>query len=219
MTSSPAGISCGATCTAPFALNGTVTLTATPTTGWQFAGWSGACTGTGTCSVAMTAAKSVTATFKPKLTVSKVGLGTVTSSPAGISCGATCAAYFPANGTVTLTAAPAAGWQFAGWSGCTTVSGATCTVSMAAAKTVTATFKPKLTVSKVGLGTVTSSPAGISCGATCAAYFPANGTVTLTATPASGQKLKSWAGCTTASGNTCTVGMTAAKTVTATFGL
>ncbi len=153
------------------------------------------------------------------LKVAKSGSGTVTSSPAGISCGAACTAPFALNGTVTLTAAPAANWQFAGWSGCTTVSGATCKVSMSAAKTVTATFKPKLTVTKSGSGTVASSPAGISCGTTCAAYFPYKGTVTLTATPASGQKLKSWAGCTTASGNTCTVGMTAAKSVTATFGL
>ena len=218
VTSAPVGISCGTSCNKSYAVNTVVPLAAVPAAGWQFAGWSGACTGTGTCSVTMNAAKSVTATFKPKLTVSKVGSGAVTSNPAGINCGVTCAASFPANGTVTLTATPATGWQFAGWSGACTGTGA-CTVSMTAAKSVTATFKPKLTVGKVGSGTVTSVPAGINCGTTCAAYFPYKGTVTLTATPASGQKLKSWAGCTTASGNTCTVSMTATKTVTATFGL
>jgi endoglucanase len=40
-----------------------VTLTASAASGSTFAGWSGACTGTGTCTVSMSAARSVTATF------------------------------------------------------------------------------------------------------------------------------------------------------------
>ncbi|MBK9246384.1 MAG: hypothetical protein IPM30_16385 [Burkholderiales bacterium] len=40
-----------------------MTLTAAAATGSTFAGWSGACSGTGTCTVSMTAARSVTATF------------------------------------------------------------------------------------------------------------------------------------------------------------
>ncbi|HEY0796835.1 MAG TPA: hypothetical protein VGD64_13770, partial [Acidisarcina sp.] len=40
-----------------------VTLSATAATGSTFAGWSGACTGTASCQVTMSAAKSVTATF------------------------------------------------------------------------------------------------------------------------------------------------------------
>src|SRR5439155_65795 len=53
------------------------------------------------------------------LTVSKTGTGsgTVTSSPAGISCGTTCSASFTSGTMVTLTAAPAAGSTFTGWSG------------------------------------------------------------------------------------------------------
>src|SRR6266516_2750728 len=63
VTSSPAGINCGATCTASFTKNTNVTLTATADPGSAFAGWSGACTGTGSCVVKMSANKTVTATF------------------------------------------------------------------------------------------------------------------------------------------------------------
>ena len=64
VTSSPTGISCGTTCSANFKSGTVVTLTASAAAGSTFAGWSGACTGTGTCSVTMSAAKSVTVTFK-----------------------------------------------------------------------------------------------------------------------------------------------------------
>lgn len=82
-------------------------------------------------------------TVNPALTVSKAGTGsgTVTSSPAGINCGATCLVGF-ANGTsVTLTATPATGSVFGGWSGACSGTGS-CVVSMSTNKTVTATFNP-----------------------------------------------------------------------------
>jgi hypothetical protein len=63
VTSSPAGINCGATCTANFASGTVVTLMESPGSGSTFAGWSGSCTGTGACSVTLSAAASVTATF------------------------------------------------------------------------------------------------------------------------------------------------------------
>jgi trimeric autotransporter adhesin len=65
VTSSPGGIDCGAACTAGYDDGTNVTLTATPAGGSRFDGWSGDCTGTGACSVAMTAGRSVTATFTP----------------------------------------------------------------------------------------------------------------------------------------------------------
>ena len=64
VTSSPAGINCGPTCVATFANGTTVTLTATAGARSRFAGWSGDCSGTGTCVLAMTADHSVTARFK-----------------------------------------------------------------------------------------------------------------------------------------------------------
>jgi hypothetical protein len=63
VTSLPGGIVCGGTCAASFAVDSVVTLTATADTGSIFMGWSGACTGGGTCSVTMSAAMSVIATF------------------------------------------------------------------------------------------------------------------------------------------------------------
>jgi hypothetical protein len=146
VTSNPAGISCGAACGASYAPGTGVTLTATPAASSAFAGWSGACSGTGSCAVTMDSAKSVTATFTAQtftLAVSKfgAGTGTVTSNPAGISCGATCSAAFNGGTVVTLTALPAAGSLFAGWSGACTGIGV-CVVTLDAARSVAATFNP-----------------------------------------------------------------------------
>lgn len=63
MTSSPAAITCGSTCSASLGASTTVTLTASAAAGSSFTGWSGPCSGTGTCTVTMDVAKSVTATF------------------------------------------------------------------------------------------------------------------------------------------------------------
>ena len=67
--SSPGGINCGTRCNAPFTRGTNVTLTTTPASGFIFSGWSGACSGiSSTCSVAMNAPHSVTATFSPVAT-------------------------------------------------------------------------------------------------------------------------------------------------------
>jgi hypothetical protein len=231
VTSNPAGINCGTTCAADFNINQAVTLTAAAATGSTFTGWSGGgCTGTGTCTVTITAATTVTATFTLQrfaLTVTKAGngAGTVTSNPAGISCGATCSASFNFGQAVTLTAAPATGSTFTGWSGGGCTGTGTCTTTIRAATSVTATFTLRrftLTVGKQGVGagtsTVTSNPAGISCGSTCAADYNFNQTVTLTATPDEGLVFLGWSGDCTGTG-TCTVTMTSAMDVTATFGV
>src|SRR5438477_3575432 len=73
------------------------------------------------------------------------GTGTVTSAPAGIDCsstGGTCQATFNGTPQVTLTAAPAPGFGFGGWTGCQSANGTNCTVSGAA--NVTATFTASL---------------------------------------------------------------------------
>ncbi len=64
MTSSPAGINCGSTCSAQFDQGTQVTLSANPAPGSAFAGWSGGgCSGTGSCQVQLNTDKTVTASF------------------------------------------------------------------------------------------------------------------------------------------------------------
>ena len=149
VTSSPAGISCPSiNCSANFASGTTVTLTATAAAGATFAGWSGAaCSGTGTCSINMTAAQSVTATFNLvtfplSVTSAGSGSGSITSNPSGINCPTTtCSASFTSGTTVTLTATPATGSTFAGWSGAACPGTGACSLSMTANQLVTATFQ------------------------------------------------------------------------------
>ena len=118
-----------------YAAGTAVTLAASPATGSTFTGWSGACSGTGSCVVTVNANKTVTATFTAAsiLTISTIGTGsgTVSANPPGPN--------YTAGTTVTLTAAPAAGSTFTGWSGACSGTGS-CVVTMNADKTVTATF-------------------------------------------------------------------------------
>jgi hypothetical protein len=77
------------------------------------------------------------------LSVSKngTGSGTVTSSPIGISCGTDCSESYTSGIQVTLTAEPASGSTFGGWSGaCSGSTGLSCTLAMLDNLSVTATF-------------------------------------------------------------------------------
>ncbi len=145
--SQPAGIDCGSTCSAPFAANASVVLSATPAAGQVLSGWGGACTGAGpTCTVTMSQARSVSAVFAPApavqrtLSVTLTGGGAVRSQPVGIDCGSTCSAPFGHGTSVVLTATASAGQQFASWSGACSGSTSTCTLAMNADRSVVATF-------------------------------------------------------------------------------
>ena len=219
VTSSPQGINCGASCSSSFATGAPVTLTASPSAGYQFGGWSGDCSGNGlTCSLTMSANKSATATFYPFLSITKTGQGTISSSPAGISCGATCTFPFNPGTLVTLNATPTlSGTVLTSWSG-DCVGGGACSVLMNMTRNVGATFAPgfSVTVNRTGNGTITSSPSAIQCGATCTAGFATGSTITLTATPDTGQTFMGWTGACSGKG-TCVLTASESKTVSAQF--
>ena len=185
-----------------------VLLTANPSAGWSFAGWSGDLTGlVNPASLSMTANKTVTATFTLDTFVivdNVVGGGSVSrnvSEP-----------YVFGQG-VLLTANPSAGWSFAGWSGDLTGLVNPASLSMTANKTVTATFTLDTFVivdNVVGGGSVSrnvSEP-----------YVFAQG-VLLTANPSAGWSFAGWSGDLTGLVNPASLSMTANKTVTATFTL
>jgi uncharacterized repeat protein (TIGR02543 family) len=116
-----------------------VQVTATPEAGWIFTGWSGAATGTtNPLSITMDGNKTLTATFSLAtvtnytLTISVSGSGT-TSPAAGTH-------SYASGSTVQVTATPASGYVFAGWSGAATGTTNPLSITMDGNKTLTATF-------------------------------------------------------------------------------
>ena len=154
ITSKPAGIDCGIYCFASFEEGTTVSLTALPDAGQSFEGWSGACSGKTTCLVTMDRAKSVAALFASapsnsySLNIQKKGAGSITSIPAGIDCGIICSASFATGTSVTLSATPAEGYTFNGWSGACNGTGP-CVVNVNTNKIVIATFGPPVILPSV----------------------------------------------------------------------
>jgi len=145
VTSSPTGIDCGSSCAGNYVGGTSLTLTATPAADSVFTGWTGSCSGTGPCTVNLTADTSVTANFTLKtfaLTVSTAGngSGTVTSSPAGINCGADCSESYSSGASILLTATPSPGFLFSGWNGGGCSGTGTCAANMTADTSVIATF-------------------------------------------------------------------------------
>ncbi len=228
VTGSPAGITCGSSCSGNYPGGSVVSLTAVASSGSTFSGWSGGnCSGSGSCSVTLSGPTTVTATFALQtatLTTSKsgAGSGTITSAPAGIQCGGTCSGEFPKGAVVSLTASPASGSTFSGWTGGGCSGTGACSVTMNTATSVTAAFgvaPVSLTLAKSGSGSglVTSSPSGISCGAVCTGNYPTGASVTLAAVPSAGSVFSGWSGGGCSGTGGCSLTLTAATTVTAAF--
>ncbi|MGE5392916.1 MAG: InlB B-repeat-containing protein, partial [Candidatus Saccharibacteria bacterium] len=138
------GINCGPDCSETYDYGASVTLSASPSSGSYFTGWSGeGCSGTGTCTVSMTQARNVTASFGIITYVLDTGRngsgsGTISSNPGGINCGADCTERYTPT-WVTLYQSASGGSTFAGWSGdCSGTGG--CQVYMDRDHNVTATF-------------------------------------------------------------------------------
>ena len=163
VSSSDKVIDCGNKCAGSYAAGTMVTLTAKADSKGTFSGWNGACAGTGTCTVAangivnvgavFTAAPSggggatgggggggTTTTNRTVSVKSAGGKGLITSNTGGINCGKTCSASVANNTSVTLTATPEAGFQFASWTGACTANGNTCTLAVTANTSIQANF-------------------------------------------------------------------------------
>lgn len=149
--STDGGIYCGSDCSESYIQGTPVYLSADPSDGYTFSGWSGACSGTGTCAVTMTSDRSVTANFisepEPTYTLSVTNPGAagyIWSQLVGISCGygaTDCSKVYDAGTTVRLSVNDddAAGYIFTGWSGACSGTG-DCVVTMTSNRSVTANF-------------------------------------------------------------------------------
>jgi len=145
-------------------------------------------------------------TFTLNLTKSGTGSGSVTSAPAGISCGTDCSEVYSSGTVVSLMATAGLGSTFAGWSGDSDcVDGI---VTMTANKSCIATFNASVVSSYTlniavtsvvsadgnGSGSVTSNPVGINCGSDCSEQYSSGTVVSLTPVPASGSIFAGWSG-------------------------
>jgi hypothetical protein len=228
-------INCPPTCDAWYSITAyrDVTLTATPQPNWLFEGWSGnACIVSGDrCTIRLSSiggtTHNVQARFRAMgIDITVDGNGRVTSSPGSINCPGTCSQDY-ANGTaVRLTAQPASGWRFTGWSP-TCGSSNPCTVTVTGRHQLRANFAPipqaTLTVTVDGSGQVSGSlveggPAVIACPTDCTETLPNGTQLSLNAVPQSGWRFAGWtSGNCTASGISCRVTLDGNTTVAARF--
>ncbi len=249
VTSSPAGINCGngnSDCAETVNIGTSITLTAAVAQGYDFIGWGGVCSGTGTCSVTVDSArKVVTANFAAiqpvppqqgtlNVVVSPLTGGVVTSSPAGINCGngnSDCSETVDIGTSLNLAAVAAQGYEFTDWGGACSGTG-TCRVTVdSASMNVTANFTAvqpvppqrgtlNVVVSPLTGGVVTSNPAGINCGngnSDCSETVDIGTSLNLAAVAAQGYEFTEWGGACSGTG-TCRVTVdSASMNVTANF--
>ena len=189
-----------------------VTVLAVPKPGYTFSGWAGDITGgPNPCNVLMTSPKSVTAQFTQNqyvlnVSVSPGGSGVVSRSPEK--------ATYVYGETVTLTAQPALGYSFSGWSGDGSGTSNPLLVTIDGPKSVTAQFTQNqyvlnVSVSPGGSGVVSRSPEK--------ATYVYGETVTLTAQPKEKYNFVGWSGDVSGMSNPLTVMIDANKSVSANF--
>jgi Divergent InlB B-repeat domain/Collagen triple helix repeat (20 copies) len=231
VTSTPAGINCGVTCTAEFEENEVVTLNQSADPGSEFVEWTGACSGSGTCEVTMSSAKAVGAVFDLEptpefaLTIEFGGTGSGTvQCDTGFGPEA-CAAEYPEGTTATVIDTPDPGSEFVEWSGeCDSVAGDECEVTIDAAKAVEAVndllppeeFPLELSTSGTGSGSLECDTG--SGAEACQAKYLEGTEVEVIDTPDPGSEFVEWSGDCSGSG-ACEVTMDEARSVNAVFDL
>ena len=183
-----------------------VQLTASPSIGWSFSGWTGDLSGsTNPSTISVTKNMTVTATFSRNaypVSVSKLGNGDVSLSPGP---------YYYGD-IANLTATPATGWSFSRWNGTFSSSGNPVSIIINGTTSVTANFIHNgynFTISTVGSGSVSKNPDQAS--------FNIGDIVSLTATPATGWSFGGWSGSFISSANPESIIINGTASVTATF--
>jgi hypothetical protein len=121
VASDPPGITCPSTCAQDFDADMPISLTVQAGEGFELVGWSGDCSGTGTCAVPAGRSATMTVTFAPiryPVLVRVTGRGRVTSRPRGlVSCPGSCRGTLAYAASARLLATPAKRWRFLRWSG------------------------------------------------------------------------------------------------------
>ena len=203
--------------TYPIDEGATFSVTAFPNSGYRFVGWTGDINNANaSISFTVTAATNLIANFEliPTTTytlttsVLPAGTGNIIKNPEGT--------VFYEGDIVTLTAIPATGWQFDGWSGDASGTTSPINVTMNANKNITANFSQivnppgtfSLTISVIGQGT--TNPSGTNS-------YDENIVVAVTAIPASGWLFYTWSGNASGSNPNINVTMNANKAIVATF--
>jgi hypothetical protein len=102
--------------------------------------------------------------YQLSVTKSGSGSGTVVSTPSGINCGSTCTSSLPYGTSVLLTALPAAGSTFGGWTGACTGQPADCLIGIIADTSTAAVF----TSTTSAPPTKTARPTAVATGAPAA---------------------------------------------------
>jgi hypothetical protein len=223
VTSNPPGVMCGSSggvCAAPFAVGSAFALSPKPDPGYEFLGWSGACSEAETSPCTLHTDKlalSVTATFRRAggpigdARLSVVGGSSefkLRSSPPGIDCPPTCTASFAPGSVVTLEGFQFGAEFFREWSGACVGTVARCRVVVdgpleVRVRTLVGFGGPParlgVNVTVSGRGTVTDGQL-IRCGQQarsirdCRAFFQGGQVVALRAVPARGARFVGWAG-------------------------
>lgn len=206
-TVSGSGISCGSDCSETYTDGTAVSLSASPATGsgYAFDGWSGDCSGAGSCSLTMNSGKSVTANFIKVYNISaSAGTGGTVSCP-------NCGSSVPSSTSVKATATANSGYQFSSWSGgsCSGSTANICEFTAGNSQSMTATFS-RITYA---LSTSVSSGSGTISGD---GTYNSGSLVAVTATPDDGYKFSGWGGACSGSGG-CSVTMNGDKSVSASF--
>ncbi len=199
-----------------YAYGTSITLTATPESGYVFEGW-GVLGTASTITVKITNALTVQARFgRPRHTLTLVtsppGTGTFAVSPSPGTDG-----KYAAGTEVSVAAQPAAGYTFSHWSGAASGTSASTRIAVTGDVTATAHFAPRrfmltLAANPALGGTLHADPApGLDGG------YAAGTTVTLTATPATGFGFVAWGGDAGGTQTKTTVVMNGDRHVTASF--